>query len=295
MDLRRGGKAAIDRMLKAYDLPTKQALCEKLGISNSTLANRYLRDTFPADLVIQCALETGVSLHWLVTGKNGRTSQNEPIPSPEPFHSHETIGLSQKVEPEKKFSKSNIIDFKMGGRGVIERLLEAYGFKTRQALCDHLGVSKSTLATRYMRDLFPAEWVIQCTIETGVSLRWLATGEGPRFDDARNDVIAIPRQKLIDGKLYDSNYYMFDKAFLPDGLKDPVVILDSDITYIADRQFDEVVDGKWLVEIEGRTSIRDLTRIPVGKVRVSGTGAEFDCGLGDIQIIAECKGFYKGL
>ncbi|GAB7214376.1 hypothetical protein OS42_09870 [Dickeya oryzae] len=64
-------------------------------------------------------------------------------------------------------------------------------------------------------------------------------------------MIAIPRQKLIDGKLYDSNYYVFDKAFLPDGLKDPVVILDGDITYIADRQFDEVVDGKWLVEIEG--------------------------------------------
>ncbi|QIZ52371.1 phage repressor protein [Dickeya zeae] len=181
------------------------------------------------------------------------------------------------------------MDFKTGGRKVIERLVEAYGFTTRQALCDHLGVSKSTLATRYMRDLFPAEWVIQCTIETGVSAQWLTTGEGPRFNDARNDVIAIPRQKLIDGKLYDSNYYMFDKAFLPDGLKDPVVILDSDITYIADRQFDEVVDGKWLVEIEGRTSIRDLTRIPVGKVRVSGAGAEFDCGLGDIGVSALIK------
>ncbi|AYC17687.1 hypothetical protein DZA65_00781 [Dickeya dianthicola] len=202
-----------------------------------------------------------------------------------------TFGFSQT----KSIHLVNFMDFGTGAKAAIERLVEAYGFKNRQALCDHLGVSKSTLANRYMRDSFPADWVIQAALETGVSLRWLATGEGPKFDDARNDVIAIPRQKLIDGKLYDSNYYMFDKAFLSDGLKDPVVILDGDITYIADRQFDEVVDGKWLVEIEGRTSIRDLTRIPVGKVRVSGAGAEFDCGLGDIQIIAECKGFYKGL
>lgn len=69
MDLRRGGKAAIDRMIEAYGFTTKQSLCEQLGISSSTLANRYLRDTFPADYVIQCSLETGVSLRWLVFGE----------------------------------------------------------------------------------------------------------------------------------------------------------------------------------------------------------------------------------
>lgn len=46
------------------------------------------------------------------------------------------------------------MDFSSGGKKVIERLVEAYGFSTRQALCDHLGVSKSTMATRYMRDIF---------------------------------------------------------------------------------------------------------------------------------------------
>lgn len=54
------------------------------------------------------------------------------------------------------------MDFNSGGKKAIERLVEAYGFGTRQALCDHLGVSKSTMATRYMRDIFPADWVIQC-------------------------------------------------------------------------------------------------------------------------------------
>ena len=50
--------------------------------------------------------------------------------------------------------------------------------KTRQALADHIGVSKSTLANRYMRDTFPADWIIQCSLETGASLTWLTTGNG---------------------------------------------------------------------------------------------------------------------
>lgn len=62
------------------------------------------------------------------------------------------------------------MNLEKGGRGAIERMVEAYGFKTRQALCDHLGISKSTLATRYMRDSFPAEWVIQCALETAPRL-----------------------------------------------------------------------------------------------------------------------------
>ena len=174
-----------------------------------------------------------------------------------------------------------------GGRSAIERLVEAYGFGTRQALSDHLGVSKSTLATRYMRDIFPSDWVIQCALETGVSLQWLTTGNGPMYEDGKNDIVSIPRFKLQSGALLQSNYYLFDKAFLPDDLQDPIIIVDGDVTYIADRKFDEVTDGKWLVEIEGKTSVRDLTRIPVGKVRVSGVGMAFDCRIDEISVLGK--------
>ncbi len=50
-------------------------------------------------------------------------------------------------------------------------------------------------------------------------------------------------------------------------------------------KFDEVTDGKWLIEIEDKTSVRDLTRIPVGKVRVSGVGMAFDFELDSIGAI----------
>lgn len=177
------------------------------------------------------------------------------------------------------------MDLDKGGRGAIERMVEAYGFTTRQALCEKLGISKSTLATRYMRDSFPSDWVIQCALETGVSLTWLTTGNGPIYDNAKTDVIAITKKKLIDGDLLDSNYLMFDKAFLPSTLKNPIVIIDDKITYIAEHSFDNITDGKWLVEIEGKKFVRDLIRIPVGKVKVLGGEITFDCGLDDISVI----------
>nr|WP_320386307.1 helix-turn-helix domain-containing protein [Enterobacter sp. 170198] len=37
-----------------------------------------------------------------------------------------------------------------------------YDFITRQALCNRLGVSKSTMATQYMRDIFPTDWGLKC-------------------------------------------------------------------------------------------------------------------------------------
>lgn len=65
-----------------------------------------------------------------------------------------------------------------GGREPIERIVRAYGFSSRQALCRHLNVSQSTMANRIMRGNFPADWVLVCAMETGTSLEWLTYGRG---------------------------------------------------------------------------------------------------------------------
>lgn len=179
------------------------------------------------------------------------------------------------------------MDFKTGGRGVIDRLIEAYGFTTRQALCDHLEVSKSTLATRYMRDIFPAEWVVQCALETGVSLKWLTTGSGIMFDDAKLDIISVPRRKLINGKIFDSNYYIFDKAFLPSELGEPIVIIDKSDSYIGNSIVDEISDGTWLIEIDGKASIRNIVRIPGAKIKVEAGAMSFDCLINEVKFISK--------
>ena len=198
------------------------------------------------------------------------------------------------------------MDFNKGGQEVIKRLLTAYGFTTRQALCNQLGASTSTMSTRWMRDVFPADWVIQCAIETGASLEWLSFGKGEAFpngsstksngteksanENLLSDVVAVPRKKVVDGNLYDSNFYMLDKAMLPSHLSNPLIVVDDDVSYVAERKTDELTDGTWLVEIEGQVSIKELMRIPVGKVRVTAVpgSTSFECGINDLKPLAKC-------
>lgn len=78
-------------------------------------------------------------------------------------------------------------------------MLEVYGFKTKLALADHLGIASSSLAMRYKRGLFPSDIVVRCMAETGVTLEWLATGKGKKFNDEALDILNLPRKKLVDG------------------------------------------------------------------------------------------------
>nr|WP_272905859.1 phage repressor protein CI [Escherichia coli] len=180
-----------------------------------------------------------------------------------------------------------LVDFNSGGKKAIERLVEAYGFGTRQALCDHLGVSKSTMATRYMRDIFPADWVIQCALETGTSLNWLTTGHGSKQVSANTNTIEVEKYLLSDGALQKDGFYIFDKEFLPSTFKKPFVITDNNSEFICDKEFDDIRDGKWVISIDGEITIRDITRLPGGRIFVEGGNRAFECKIEDIEIIGK--------
>ncbi|MDR9905460.1 phage repressor protein CI [Enterobacter hormaechei subsp. xiangfangensis] len=179
------------------------------------------------------------------------------------------------------------MDFNSGGKKVIERLVEAYGFNTRQALCDHLGVSKSTMATRYMRDIFPADWVLQCTLETGVSIEWLAFGRGHKIANDKNKTIALIKQTLIEGKLIDSGSSIFDINFLPPNLVKPLHISEKKSDFICDMDFETVRDGVWVINIDGDILIRTITRLPGNRIHIDGGSSAFECALQEIKVIAK--------
>lgn len=171
---------------------------------------------------------------------------------------------------------------------VLNRVIEAYGFTSKLQLADHFEMASSSLSARFKRGIFPADMVVRCVAETGASLEWLSTGHGKKFDDEELDIMKFPRKKLVDGQLYDSGYVMFDKVFFRAGTPlptAPICVQEEKAQYILDQQYSEVFDGEWLVNIEGKTSIRTLTRIPVKKVRVSGVGMAFDCSIDDIEVI----------
>lgn len=171
---------------------------------------------------------------------------------------------------------------------ILDRVLEAYGFSQKLMLADHLGIASSSLAGRYRRGGFPADIVVRCAAETGVNLEWLATGKGRMYDDEKLDTLTMRRKKLIDGQLFDAGYLMFDKTLIlppkPELIK-PFSLVDESNQYIIEQEVTDVFDGEWLLDIEGKISIRTLNRIPIKKVRVSGIGMAFDCAIEDIEIV----------
>lgn len=180
------------------------------------------------------------------------------------------------------------INFNSGGVAVLDRVIEAYGFTTKVALAEHLGIASSSLAMRYKRDYFPSDIVVKCMADTGATLEWLATGEGQRFANEDLNIFKMPRHKIVDGHLFENGSLMLGKdAFLPGKVapQNPICVVDGANQHVVDKVFSEVYDDEWLVEVEGKASIRTLTRIPVQKVRVSGSGSSFDCALTDIKII----------
>lgn len=172
------------------------------------------------------------------------------------------------------------------GSAAISRVMEAYGFKFKNDLCRHVGMSSSTLATWVSRNHFPAELVIRCSMDTGVNLQWLTTGVGRMRDHLKTDITSLPSCVMIDGKIKESGNIMFDKIFLPANLRSPFVLRMSGDFYFLEKDFSDMTDGQWLVEIEGKASIRELAFIPIKKVKVLGGGVPFDCGVDEIGIIA---------
>jgi phage repressor protein C with HTH and peptisase S24 domain len=176
------------------------------------------------------------------------------------------------------------MEFTTGGKEVVHRLLEAYGFRTRQALCDQFGVSKSTMASRYSRDIFPADWVIQAVIETGVNIEWLAFGRGVKYSNENHAAKKIPSVSLEGGVLSNGELLFVDKELFPDVLRDPHVLFIGNGRYIVDLAPSDIVDGLWLVEIDGKASLREIMRLPQQRIRVSSESGTFDCHINDIKL-----------
>ncbi|MRS91301.1 Repressor protein CI [Enterobacteriaceae bacterium RIT714] len=287
----RGGQKVIQRIVDAYGFTSRQALCKHLGVSQSTMANRYARDTFPADWVVICSIETGVSIEWLAIGNENESFLT--VSDNECSIKVKSDQVSNNSYSLKKFPIETFKNPNQGGQAAIERLVEAYGFKTRQALADHLQISKSTLANRYLRDTFPSDWIIRCALETGVSLLWLATGNDSQHHDNSSSIVHLKNEKIVDDLLIDGGYIALDRFLLSPNMKKPIAITVESKTYIAETAYGDISDGYWLIDIEGKISLRNLTRIPIGKVKVVSPTTNFICDIDDIKAIAKCYSVFN--
>ncbi|WNK50538.1 helix-turn-helix domain-containing protein [Pantoea agglomerans] len=75
-----------------------------------------------------------------------------------------------------------------------------------QTLCRHLNVFQSTMANRIMRENFPADWILICSMEIGTSLEWLTYGRG----DSNITNEDVPLTKIELRKITDGNFSSSD-------------------------------------------------------------------------------------
>ncbi|MGP3249878.1 phage repressor protein CI [Serratia marcescens] len=190
----------------------------------------------------------------------------------------------------QKLAKWKFMEFNQDAKAAIERMVKAYGVKTKLALCEALGITASALANRQNRNAFPAEYVLKCALDTGASVHWLTYGHGDMFDQtvvSAPNTLAVPSKKLVSRKLHDGDTFLLDKKFLPEGIKNPIVIVEDETKYIATHAYAEIYDGTWLVDIDENISIRELVRIPGNKVNVSDKKHSFDCPLEELKVMAK--------
>jgi len=268
MIVEKGGSAQIlERLMSSYGVSTQKDLAAALAIPANNISGWTQRDSVPGNSIIKCALDTGADLQWLVTGELAKAKfENEPYaPKGEALYSEIT---------------SN------GGKPVLRRIMDAYGFTLQKQLCDLLGISSGTVSTWVRRNYFPGDVVVTCAIDTGVSLLWLATGKGSHEGKSvkKSTAMAVPRKSLITGVLHDDGSWAVDLSFIPYALNEPVFISSNTGSWIVDKTISEISNGRWLLGIDNKYDVYDITLLPGRKISVMSKGTNFTCGADEVEI-----------
>lgn len=257
----------IERLSTAYGVTTQKALAECLGVPAANVSNWVKRDSVPGSAFVKCALDTGSDLHLLTIGKLANASSSST-----------SLSLKGKALYDEIISN--------GGRPVLRRIMDAYGFTLQKQLCDLLGISSGTVSTWIRRNYFPGDVVVTCALDTGVSLQWLATGEGTQLSEILKESTGtiMPCKNLIAGILQDDGTWEIDLKFIQYALKDPFFVSSKSGGWIVDKGILEISNGRWLLDIDGKYDIYDIALLPRRKISVSNNGINFTCKINDVSV-----------
>lgn len=267
MDFSEGSALEIvERLCSAYGVTTQKALAECLGVPAANVSNWVQRDSVPGSAFVKCALDTDSNLKWLTTGRLANASFDEGV------NSLRGAVLYNEIT-------SN------GGKPVLRRIMDAYGFTLQKQLCDLLGISSGTVSTWVRRNYFPGDVVVTCALDTGASLEWLATGKGKYRTSCANELSGnqIPHKNLAAGVLNDSGTWLADFSFIQQPVKEPIFISSNAEAWIVDQSVKDISNGRWLVGIDDKYDIYDIALLPGRKINVTGKGNNFTCGVEEIK------------
>ena len=278
-------KDILERILSSYGFNSRQQYSEVVGVPLGTIGNWVSRDSIPGDYVIRCVLDTGEDLSWILTGELKKSSPQAVDPS-----------LPKGRELYEKVMSN-------GGKPVVTRMLSAYGFSMQKELGDLLGISSGTMSAWVRREYFPGDVVVTCALETGASLRWLATGEGDRYtsnsdsphqiDNDEFDMVRIKKKKLMDGLLIDSGHTLIDKDTFGFITPDDICVTDNYATYYVDFSNTTLSDGIRLIDIDGYKSFYSVIRKPGNRLILRSSNnpniPDIECEASSVKSVGSIK------
>ncbi|MCE9732250.1 MULTISPECIES: phage repressor protein CI [Pectobacterium] len=261
----------LERLFSSYGVTSQKELAERLGIAPNNISGWTKRGSVSGNAIIKCALDTGADLHWLVTGE----FENSHL---------QTDARALKGKPLYDQILAS------GGKAVLRRMMDAYGFSTQKELGDLLGISTATISTWIRRDFFPGDVVIACALDTGVSLEWLATGKGKATEHRESDNTTLLKKfDISSGELYESGLFAIDKSFCV-GLSANSGFLEKDqIMWLVDFDESSLSNGTCLINIDGIHDVYSVVRVPGNFVKLSNSYADFECSVNDIDCVGKIR------
>ncbi|HHF2926680.1 TPA: phage repressor protein CI [Vibrio alginolyticus] len=185
----------------------------------------------------------------------------------------------------------------VGGKEVIERLMQATNTSSNQALADAFGLPKSTVGTWRHRNLVPYEIVIRLHLETGISIKWLTLGQGEPYESPSEHTHISKKNetkqifdadcfRIEEGKLVNQGSLALDKAMLDElAVVNVMAIKGESATYFVNKESRQAVSGTYLVDMDGLFSLNEIQRLPGKKLAISFNGSTLTVEEDEVRVV----------
>lgn len=187
-----------------------------------------------------------------------------------------------------------------GGNKVTPRLRDALGARDYKVMARVLDMPRSTISTWHTRGVVPYESIIRIHLATGIPIRWLIMGQGPKDGSKREvrtevepEVVAdvknylLPVYRLSNGDMVEADSLSFDLGLLsrysltPDNVT--VIDHEGELLFV-DRDLTNIMSGRYLVGMDGVFSIHRLQRKPANVIDMTYGDRVYEVSPSEIHI-----------